>query len=176
MGKGKRIYKDESMKIRNLEHSDNWATPNHLYKKLDDEFHFDFDPCPLNHDTTEWDGLVVNWGDRNFVNPPYSEKLKGRFVKKALQESKKGKLCVLLLPVSTSTRLFHNAILPNANEIRFIKGRVPFTGFNTKGEYVTNQRGMHDSMVVVMDGRIKSDRANNLFAKVIGSNQIEMDL
>ena len=31
------------MKNRNLVHSDNWATPDWLYKQLDDEFHFDCD-------------------------------------------------------------------------------------------------------------------------------------
>ena len=55
----------------------------------------------------------------------------------------------MLLPVSTSTRLFHRYILPNAREIRFLEGRVRFLGINTKGEYVTDKAPMHDSMVVV---------------------------
>ena len=38
------------MKDRNLEHKDDWKTPDDLYKKLDDEFNFDFDPCPLHSD------------------------------------------------------------------------------------------------------------------------------
>ena len=68
---------------------------------------------------------------------------------KAIEESKKGKLCVMLLPVSTSTKLFHEAIQPNANEIRFVKGRVKFVGVNTKGELVNDKAPMHDSMIVV---------------------------
>ena len=36
------------MKNRNLNHSDNWATPKEFYDKLNEEFNFDFDPCPLN--------------------------------------------------------------------------------------------------------------------------------
>lgn len=36
------------MKNRNLDHSDNWATPDWLYNELNNEFKFDFDPCPLN--------------------------------------------------------------------------------------------------------------------------------
>ena len=35
-----------------LLNNDHWATPDYLYKKLDD----DFDPCPLN---AEFDGLFV---------------------------------------------------------------------------------------------------------------------
>ena len=138
------------MKNRNLNNSDNWQTPEELYNKLNEEFNFNFDPCPLNHNIESWDGLKVEWKERNFINPPYSRKLKDLFVKKAIEESKKGKLCVLLLPVSTSTKLFHDYILPNQKEIRFLRGRVKFIGFNTFGEYVENKSGMHDSMIVVL--------------------------
>ncbi len=55
----------------------------------------------------------------------------------------------MLLPVSTSTKLFHNHIKPNAKEIRFVEGRIRFSGINTKGEYVTTKSPMHDSMVVI---------------------------
>ena len=145
------------MKNRNLNHSDNLATPKEFYDKLNQEFNFDFDPCPLNECeiTPDKDGLLIEWGDRNFINPPYSRGLKDSFVKKAINESQKGKLCVMLLPVSTSTALFHDYILPNAKSIRFIKGRIKFLGTNTKGEYVTDKAPMHDSMVVVFDGRKK---------------------
>ena len=141
------------MKNRNINNTDNWATPKDFYDELDKEFNFDFDPCPLDHDIKEWDGLEIEWGKRNYINPPYSRKLKESFVKKAIEESKKGKLCVMLLPVSTSTKLFHDYILPNKKEIRFIKGRLRFSGYNTKGEYVTDKTGMHDSMIVIFDGR-----------------------
>lgn len=52
------------MKNRNLEHSDNWATPKEFYNKLNNEFIFDFDPCPLCYEeiTPEKDGLLVDWG------------------------------------------------------------------------------------------------------------------
>ena len=124
------------MKNRNLAHSDNWATPPAFYAELNKEFKFDFDPCPLNHDITLWDGLEIEWRQSNFANPPYSQALKEAFVKKAIVEAAKGKTCVLLLPVSTSTRLFHDVIQPNAKEIRFVRGRLPFIGINTKGQYV----------------------------------------
>jgi site-specific DNA-methyltransferase (adenine-specific) len=142
------------MKNRNLNHSDNWATPKSLYDQLNNEFNFDFDPCPLNTGeiTPENDGLIMEWGERNFVNPPYSRKLKEAFVSRAVEFKKRGRLSVMLLPVSTSTKLFHDVILPNADDIRFLRGRVKFEGVNTFGELVTNKSGMHDSMVVVFDG------------------------
>lgn len=156
------------MKNRSLDHSDDWATPPFLYEELDKEFAFDFDPCPWRHNLSEFDGLEIEWGQRNFVNPPYSQKLKSAFVNKATVESGKGKLCVLLLPVSTSTILFHDIIQPNASEIRFVRGRIPFIGINTKGQYVNwhlwrrvvpsggeqvRNSGMHDSMVVIFEGK-----------------------
>lgn len=140
------------MKNRNLVHKDDWATPKQLYEELDKEFKFDFDPCPYKH-SMDWNGLEIAWKNSNYVNPPYSRELKEAFVKKAIEESKQGKLCVMLLPVSTSTKLFHEVIKPHAKEIRFLKGRVRFMGVNTKGELVSNKAGMHDSMIVVFDGR-----------------------
>jgi hypothetical protein len=140
------------MKNRNLDNKDDWATPKEFYDKLNEEFNFNFDPCPL-HST--FDGLNIDWKERNFINPPYSDKketgkLKTSFVIKAIEESKKGKLCVMLLPVSTSTKLFHDIILPQKPEIRFIKGRISFEGVNTFGNKVgKGSAPMHDSMIVI---------------------------
>ena len=141
------------MKNRNIDHSDHWGTPAYIYDELNKEFDFDFDPCPLH---AEHDALDPNfkWGERNFVNPPYSRKLKEEFVRRAIHEKNMGKLCVMLLPVSTSTYLFHEDILPNITEpIRFAFKRIKFIGYNTKGEKVENKCGMHDSMIVIFDGR-----------------------
>ena len=51
------------MKNRNLTHSDNWETPRELYDKLNAEFDFDFDPCPINTSeiTPDKDGLLIDW-------------------------------------------------------------------------------------------------------------------
>lgn len=46
-----------------------WLTPPDLYAKLDEEFHFDFDPCPWPK-PEGFDGLTCDWGQRNYVNPP----------------------------------------------------------------------------------------------------------
>jgi phage N-6-adenine-methyltransferase len=144
------------MKNRNIEHKDDWATPPYFYDELNAEFNFDHDPCPLffGEITPENDGLLSVWGERNYINPPYSRMLKEAFVRKAICEANNGKLCVMLLPVSTSTKLFHDYILPNKTEIRFVRGRIPFEGVNTFGEKVgKGSAPMHDSMIVVFDGR-----------------------
>jgi hypothetical protein len=55
---------------------------------------------------------------------------------------------VLLIPAATGTIQFHDLILPNA-EIRFLRGRVAFKGYNTKGVYSEKNKGKHGSMVVI---------------------------
>lgn len=144
------------MKNRNLNHSDNYRTPNWFYNQLNEEFHFDFDPCPYNEEdiTEDSDGLLMEWGNCNFVNPPYSRKLKEAFVHKALEEMKKGKTVVMLLPVSTSTKLFHDYIQPFAKEIRFVRGRIKFEQLNEEGKFVTTKNsGMHDSMIIIFNNK-----------------------
>jgi site-specific DNA-methyltransferase (adenine-specific) len=89
---------------------------------LDAEFHFNFDPCPLN-DNPIVDGLSREWGTSVFMNPPYSNPTP--WVKKAYEESLQGKTVVGLLRGDTSTRWFHDWVLGKA-ELRFIKGRVCF--------------------------------------------------
>lgn len=143
------------MKNKSIPQRDDWATPPYIYDELNKEFNFDLDPCPLGFGQTfggglEFaDGLTIEWGNSNFVNPPYSLELKTAFVKKAIEEAKKGKTVVMLLPVSTSTVLFHDFIKPNAKEIRFVRGRIKFIGVNTKGKEVSNKTPMHDSMIVI---------------------------
>ena len=142
------------MKNRNLDHKDDWKTPAYIYEPLKQEFKFDFDPCPLHCNTDLFNGLKRDWGNSNFINPPYSRELKESFIRKAFEESKKGKTCVMLLPVSTSTKIFHEIIYPNC-EIRFLKGRVKFEGVNTKGQLVTTKCGMHDSMICIFKKEVK---------------------
>lgn len=99
--------------------TDQWSTPPEFYKQLDDEFHFDFDPCPIN---PTFDGLSVKWGRRNFMNPPY-----GKVISKWVKKASENPLTVCLLPARTDTRWFHDYIYGKA-EIRFIKGRLKFGG------------------------------------------------
>lgn len=100
---------------------DNWRTPKATYEALNVEFAFDFDPCPPN---PQFDGLTVEWGQSNFVNPPYGNVI-GLWLAKARTEQAKGRLSVFLIPSRTDTRWWHDHAM-QANEIRFIKGRLKF--------------------------------------------------
>mgnify|MGYP004417313964 CR=1 FL=1 len=108
--------------------SDHWSTPKDVYDALDKEFNFNDDPCPLG-----WvgaSGLEREWGDRVFVNPPYSEIKK--WVEYAYWQAndpltKKKRVIVMLIPSRTDTRWFHDYVM-KATEIRFIRGRLKFGG------------------------------------------------
>ena len=98
-----------------------WKTPKYLYDELNKEFGFDFDPCPSN---PNFDGLSIEWGQRNFVNPPYGNQIK-YWIKKGYEEYQKGKVVVFLIPSRTDTQYWHQYIM-KADEIRFIQGRLKF--------------------------------------------------
>lgn len=125
--------------------SGDWTTPENLYTELDNEFHFDFDPCPVNPTK---DMLKERWtGVTAYINPPYKDAKK--WVKKAINELVETWLsptirdnsdgsrmyihtgvetCVFLLPARTDTKLFHELIAPFASDVRFLKGRLRFSG------------------------------------------------
>jgi hypothetical protein len=131
------------MKNRNLDHKDDWKTPPEFYEKLNKKYHFDFDPCPWHNDIDRFNGLVDGWGYMNFVNPPYSNLketgyLKASFVKRAIYfKCMHDRRSVMLLPVSTSTILFHDYIKPHISRpIEHIRGRLSFIGTNDKGQLV----------------------------------------
>ena len=104
--------------------SPHWATPKWLYNELDKEFHFDFDPCPLNNIMPNFDGLNSFWRSSNFINPPYGRTI-GKWIAKAYKVSQAGAICVMLLPSRTDTKWWHDYCM-KANEIRFIKRSITY--------------------------------------------------
>ena len=150
--------------------SNDWATPWDLYQKLNEKYEFsEFDPCPLANDLNSFNGLEAIWPKDKpiFLNPPYDLVGKTAFVQKAIKHNG---TVVMLLPVSTSTKLFHEWILPNCS-IEFLDHRPRYEGINTKGQWVNpglgrntgalaayckaqgltqvKSPGAHDSMIVV---------------------------
>ena len=110
-----------------------WETPQDFYDQLNEEFHFTLDPAASddNHKcekyyTKDQDGLIQNWTNETvFCNPPYGRQV-GEWVKKGYETAKKSnKPVVMLLPVRTDTRWFHDYIYKKT-EVRFIKGRLKF--------------------------------------------------
>ena len=140
--------------------TDNWATPQDFFDKLNEEFHFTLDPCANyeNHKcdlfyTKEQDGLTKDWGGHVvFCNPPYGKEI-ADWVRYSYEQSQKpNTTVVMLIPARTDTRYFHDYIYGKA-EIRFIKGRLKFGDATTGAPF--------PSMVVVY-------RKNNWLDDLLG--------
>lgn len=107
-----------------------WLTPKGIYERLNEEFHFDFDPCPYPK-PDGYCGLNVEWGNSNYVNPPF-RKTDGNsvgptaFVRKAIAEQQKGKSSVLLIPAQS----YVNLLLEAGAEVRSM-GRVKWLEVET---------------------------------------------
>jgi len=94
-----------------------WLTPPDLMGRLSDEFGpFDFDPCPYPK-PDDFDGLTCEWGQRNYVNPPFGSiihqgKKKGptAWMRKAITEYQKGKFVLVVYPVDKWVLMMLEAI------------------------------------------------------------------
>ena len=99
-----------------------WLVPPEIYEPLNEEFNFDFDPCPYPY---QRDGIDLDWGNVNWVNPPFrkADAMNGHgptaFVRKAIEEQQKGKTSVLILPVQG----YVNYLVAAGAELRSV-GRV----------------------------------------------------
>ena len=84
-----------------------WITPPEIMSSLQKEFNFTFDPYPFPR-PDGFDGLEIDWGKSNWVNPPFTGMAKqfGKrkigpmaWARKAVIERDKGNLSVIILPI-----------------------------------------------------------------------------
>lgn len=109
-----------------------WATPQELFDRLNEEFHFTLDPCSTDenakcrkHYTKEQDGLSQDWtGETVYCNPPYGREMV-KWIRKCYEHFVGGGTAVMLIPARTDTKAFHEYIYGKA-EIRFLRGRLHF--------------------------------------------------
>lgn len=111
--------------------TDEWATPQALFDKLNETFHFTLDPCATPENakcakfyTKEQDGLKQDWGGEIiWCNPPYGREI-GKWVQKCAEH--RG-VAVMLIPARTDTKWWHQHIANNLSaDVRFIRGRLKF--------------------------------------------------
>lgn len=117
--------------------SDQWATPQALFDKLDEEFGFDVDVCALPENakckkfySPEEDGLRFRWTGTVWMNPPYGRGI-AKWVKKAYEASQGGATVVALIPNRSNAPWWHEWVM-RANELRFVRKKVAFVG-STRG-------------------------------------------
>jgi len=153
-----------------------WATPEYVKNYIRKEFFNDnefFDPCPLH---SCFNGLECKWGKYNFVNPPYTRKLKEAFITKAIRELEVNYFStVLLIPANTDTKIFYKLANYYDASLYFIRGRIPFIGYNTKCEKVDSKCGQFGSMFVHLElGNSRNNKLNNITLdeiKMIGGEE-----
>jgi phage N-6-adenine-methyltransferase len=111
--------------------SQSWSTPQSLFNRLNEEFHFTIDlaadsanaKCPVYY-TAEEDALQQEWKGVCWLNPPFnSDKARlRRWVQKAFESDC---VVVMLVPAHTNTNWWHTYCM-KAAEIRFLHGRPKF--------------------------------------------------
>lgn len=143
-----------------------WSTPQEFFDRLNHEFRFNLDPCATDknakctHYFTKADnGLTQPWDGIVFVNPPYGHTII-QWTAKAQREAQRGATVVMLLPARTDTRWWHDHIIPSANEIRFIRGRLYFTD-----QAGNTGRSPFPSVVVVFHARSPLPRLTSMNAR-----------
>jgi len=136
--------------------SNEWVTPHALFADLDNEFGFTLDVAATveNRKTEKYydkkqDGLLQSWDTDGAVwcNPPYGREI-GKWVKKAYEESERN-VVVMLIPARTDTSYWHDYIFPYAKEIRYLRGRIKFSGKNG---------APFPSAVIIFDRKVQSEK------------------
>ncbi|GGN07660.1 hypothetical protein GCM10009721_39180 [Terrabacter tumescens] len=125
--------------------SDDWATPQAFYDEYDAEFGFVLDACSsttnhkaphffaLDHpDAHRRDGLTGDWaadarahGGAVWCNPVYGRSITD-WMAKAAATARAGVTVVCLVPARTDTRWFHEHVLAEGAEVRYVRGRLKF--------------------------------------------------
>lgn len=141
---------------------DCFHTPPELFRVLNEEFAFDLDAAAnaTNALCARWiddaaDALRTDWaGEMVWVNPPYSRL--PAFVIRAWQQCQaRRNTIVLLIPAYTDPGYWWDVIVPHADEIRFLRGRVSFLD---RGQAKTSAR--FPSVVIVFRWRRGAQRGS----------------
>jgi phage N-6-adenine-methyltransferase len=130
--------------------SEEWATPQPLFDRLNREFGFTLDACATVDNckcypffSKHHDALAQKWTGTVWMNPPYGKDL-SRWVKKAFESSLEGATVVCLVPARTCTQWWHE--YASRGEVRFIKGRIRFVGAKHNAPFpsaIVIFRGVH---------------------------------
>lgn len=119
------------MKVHFSSETDQWATPQDFFDRLDEKFRFTLDVCAdrtnakcIQFFDEDDDGLSQDWG-RNicWMNPPYGRGII-HWMRKAYEASQQGATVVCLVPARTDTRWWWDYALKG--DVVYIRGRLKF--------------------------------------------------
>ena len=120
---------------------EDWETPQELFDLLNGEFNFTADVCATAENakcnvyiTPEMNGLEYGWeNDVCWMNPPYGREIR-QWMAKAYEAAKLGGTVVCLVPARTDTNWWWD-YCTRATEIRFLKGRIRFSGHKNSAPF-----------------------------------------
>lgn len=129
---------------------DDWETPQEFFDNINKHYGFVIDAAASAENaktdvyfTVDDDGLVQNWNEPTWVNPPYG-KVVSKWVEKGYKEAIKWKVPVVMLVAARTDRIDFHKYTMKATELFFIKGRIKFVGAKDGAPF--------PSMVIVFDG------------------------
>lgn len=110
--------------------TDDWATPQDFFDKLNAQFRFTLDVCASEGNakcskfyTREDNGLSKPWEGVAWMNPPYGRGI-DQWMRKAYESARDGATVVCLVPARTDTRWWQNYAAKG--EVFFVPGRLKF--------------------------------------------------
>jgi phage N-6-adenine-methyltransferase len=122
-----------------LTESIEWETPQWLFDRLDEEFHFERDVCATkdnakcaNFWTKEDNALEKEWEGVCWMNPPYGTEIK-HWMAKAKKSSENGATVVCLVPARPDTDWWWDNVLDG--QIRFLHGRLKWPQSETMAPF-----------------------------------------
>lgn len=107
------------------EENDFWYTPDYIWRCINEFFVVPpFDPCPVE---PQFDGLMVDWPNDVYINPPYSQELRRSFINKAMQQFTPGRRFLWLMNFANNQDLWMlhrltSAICIPQQRIKFVPG------------------------------------------------------
>ena len=115
-----------------------WETPQAFFDGLNEEFGFTLDVCSgyTNHKAEAllaFGAFLAEWTGVCWMNPPYGREI-GKWIQKAWESAQGGATVVCLLPSRTDTAWWHDYVM-KADEIRFIRGRLKFSGHKNNAPF-----------------------------------------
>ena len=124
-----------------------WASPPELMNQVNSRWSFDFDPCP-NPRPEGFDGLTVDWGKCNWVNPPFTGGVM-KWARKAIAERDKGNTSVLILP--TYQVRVTNVLYQAGAAVEFA-GIPRWLDLKTGKPNPAREQDLHPCLLFILDG------------------------
>jgi len=127
------------MSIHFSSKSQEWETPQEVFKEWDEIYNFNLDVCATeknkkcsNYFSIKENGLNQEWKGSCWMNPPYGREI-GLWMKKAYESALGGAVVVCLVPARTDTKWWHDYAMKG--KIVFLKGRLKFNNHKNSAPF-----------------------------------------